>query len=123
LIQLMNQLHEQTRALEARVAATANATLNDKGRQMVREAARGFGPVNAFIDSPEAARIVGDRRIAHGHAIWRSLRLSPTHATNEQVSAFYAALPAMLERAGGDAAKLGVGRDAASNIDPEDRTD
>ncbi|HJZ74718.1 MAG TPA: hypothetical protein VKE51_23440 [Vicinamibacterales bacterium] len=89
---------------------------------MVREAARGFGPVNAFIDSPEAARIVGDRRIAHGHAIWRSLRLSPTQASNEQVGAFYAALTAMLERAGGDAAKLEAAWDAAIQLRPEAAT-
>jgi hypothetical protein len=119
LIQMMNELRQQAQTIEAKVAATPNATLNQTGRQMVREAARGFEPLNAFIDSAEAARIVADWRIVQGRAIWRALGLSPAQASKEQLSAFYAALTSTLQRADGDLANVESAWDAAIQQHPE----
>jgi tetratricopeptide (TPR) repeat protein len=85
----------------------------------LRDQAQALQPLQAFITSAEAARIVADWRIAHGHAIWRSLGLSPVQASNEQAVSLYDALASTLQRANGDPGELESAWDAAIQQSPK----
>ncbi len=106
LAEMMKQLRQEADALRAKVAATPNAALTGKGHEMLREAERGFGPVNAFVESPAAAQITERLLVAQGAAAWRSIGLAPEHPSDEQLTALYRALNAAFHHAHGDPAQV-----------------
>jgi hypothetical protein len=75
LVEMMKDLRATVAKLEEEIGRTPGAVFNEKGRALQREASAGFGPMNAFISSNEAASIGKFSLAARNRALWRRIGL------------------------------------------------
>jgi hypothetical protein len=96
LVEMMENLQSQVQSLMAELAQRPNATLNEQGRRMQREASRGFDPLNAFLAS-EAAQITEALHSARGRDVWQRIGLpAPAGRWDERARALLEGLGRVL---------------------------
>ena len=75
LVEMMKDLQATVKKLEEEIGRRPGAVFNEKGRAMQQESSAGFGPMNAFISSSEAATIGKFSFAARNRALWRRIGL------------------------------------------------
>lgn len=75
IMQVMTQLQEQMRQVQQDIAQKFNARLNEQGQRLLAEAQKGFGPMNAYIESEQAKMTAGQFQIAQAVHLWQAIGL------------------------------------------------
>jgi tetratricopeptide (TPR) repeat protein len=93
LVTMMNDLRAQVEQLQAELARRRGGQLTEQGQRMVREAKRGFTPINEVEASAKATQMQVDFRRAQAREVWGDIGLAePGDNWDEQASALLGAL-------------------------------
>ena len=75
LIQTMTQLQEQMNQVQQEIAQKFNARLNKHGQKLLTEAKKGFGPMNAYMESEPAKMTARQFQVAQAIHLWEVIGL------------------------------------------------
>ncbi|MDJ0569112.1 MAG: hypothetical protein QNJ53_08680 [Pleurocapsa sp. MO_192.B19] len=75
IVQVMTQLQEQMRQLQQEIARKFNARLNEEGQRLLTEVQKGFGPMNAYIESEQAKMTAEQFQMAQAVHLWQAIGL------------------------------------------------
>jgi hypothetical protein len=75
LVEFLSQMQEQANSIREEVQA-GNRQLSSKGEWLLREAERGYGPVNAFLESQEYQELTALYEKALTNHVWREVSLA-----------------------------------------------
>jgi hypothetical protein len=74
----MDQLQSDAPGVEERLARGQDGKPSAKAQLLLSEAAKGFGPLEEYLQTSEPSATVEACRVAQAHALWRDLELPPT---------------------------------------------
>jgi hypothetical protein len=100
LAELMKSTQAQMREIEKKMEKQGGPKLNARGQLLRAEAARGFGPVNEYIESAEARATVEASLTARARTLWREIGLpTPPERHDELARSLLEAVGRVLEDA------------------------
>ncbi len=104
---MMTTLRTQVSVLDAKLAARPNTELTPEGYQMKNDAARGFQPMNDYLQSSEAKEVPRLLYWAEGRALWENIGLpEPTDRWNERSVSLMEGLTQVINGQPEDSAQL-----------------